>query len=244
MHDDHVALARVRDDFPQPGPVGRRAGLLINVDPIARDPDLLERVDLPIEVLLHRRHPRIPKIHLIDRTGGPGRAGETARRFGTNFWDGRPPVTTEQADELGGAFHFQGNGPLVGDPASLQLSAQLRSGRRCEQRPALEFLEVSAPIGWREVAHLCFRRNALYGLICHGDGLPDDNADCAAGATSTPPWSRTAAATPHGPTRDRRSLEDTAIKRRAPELVLAAWALPERVDDRGSFGVSGLVGLR
>lgn len=64
-------------------------------------------------------------------------------------------------------------------------SAQLRPGQRCEQRPALEFLEVSAPIGRREVARLCFRRNALYGLICHDDGLPDDNADCTAGATST-----------------------------------------------------------
>ena len=88
------------------------------------------------------------------------------------------------------------------------------------------FFEVSAPIGRREVARLCFRRNALYGLICHGDGLPDDNADCAAGATSIPPRSRTAAATPHGPTRDRGSVEDTAIKRRALEFVLAAGHYP------------------
>src|SRR5450755_297446 len=54
VHDDHVPRARVRDDFPQPGPIRRRAGLLVDVDPIARDPGLLKRVDLPIEVLLHR----------------------------------------------------------------------------------------------------------------------------------------------------------------------------------------------
>lgn len=39
-------------NFAQPGPVGRRAGLLVDVDPLARDPDPGERVDLAIEVLL------------------------------------------------------------------------------------------------------------------------------------------------------------------------------------------------
>jgi hypothetical protein len=47
-----------------PGPVRRRAGLPVDVDPIARDPDPLKRVDLPIEVLLHRRHARVPKLHV------------------------------------------------------------------------------------------------------------------------------------------------------------------------------------
>ncbi len=48
VHDDHVALARVRDELTEPGPVGRRAGLLIDVDPIPRDCDLLESIDLPV----------------------------------------------------------------------------------------------------------------------------------------------------------------------------------------------------
>ncbi len=56
VHDDHVPLARVRDDLSEPGPVRRRAGLPVDVDPVARDPDLFERVDLPIEILLHRLH--------------------------------------------------------------------------------------------------------------------------------------------------------------------------------------------
>ena len=51
VHDDHVTLARVRDDLSEPGPVRRRAGLPVDVDPIARDPDPLKRVDLSIEVL-------------------------------------------------------------------------------------------------------------------------------------------------------------------------------------------------
>ena len=52
VDDDHVALARVPDDLAQPGPVGRRPGLLVDIDPLARDPDPGERVDLSIEILL------------------------------------------------------------------------------------------------------------------------------------------------------------------------------------------------
>lgn len=42
VHDDDIALARVRENLSQARPVGRRAGLLVDVDPIARDPGLLE----------------------------------------------------------------------------------------------------------------------------------------------------------------------------------------------------------
>ena len=63
LHDDHVTLARVRDDLTQARPVGRRAGLLIDVDPVSRDPGLLESIDLPIEILLDRRHAHVSKFH-------------------------------------------------------------------------------------------------------------------------------------------------------------------------------------
>src|SRR5450755_3242978 len=81
VHDDHVTLARVRGDVSEPGPVRRRAGLPVDVDPIARDPDLLERVDLPIEILLHRRHTRVPKLH----TPRPYRMFRPNGRNGTAF---------------------------------------------------------------------------------------------------------------------------------------------------------------
>ena len=60
VHDDHVALARERDDLSEPRPARCRAGLLVDLDPVARDPSLFERVDLPIEVLLDRRDARVP----------------------------------------------------------------------------------------------------------------------------------------------------------------------------------------
>jgi hypothetical protein len=48
VHDNHVTLARISDDLREPRPVSRCAGLLIDVDPVSRDPGLLERIDLAI----------------------------------------------------------------------------------------------------------------------------------------------------------------------------------------------------
>jgi hypothetical protein len=61
-HDD-VAVAGVLDHSLQAGAVGGGAGLLVDVDPLGRDPGRLERDDLPIEVLFGRRNPRVPEIH-------------------------------------------------------------------------------------------------------------------------------------------------------------------------------------
>lgn len=71
VHDDDVALARAllrawvcrssrRTSYR------RRAR-------VARDPGLLERVDLTIEILLDGRDARVTKIHGLHRTGGRGR---------------------------------------------------------------------------------------------------------------------------------------------------------------------------
>jgi hypothetical protein len=66
VHDDHVAVAGVGDELSQPGAIDGRAGLLVEVDPLERDPDVGERVDLTIEVLLDHRDARVAEVH--DRT--------------------------------------------------------------------------------------------------------------------------------------------------------------------------------
>jgi hypothetical protein len=66
VHHDHVLGAGVTEQRPQARPVGGRAGLLVHEDPLGRDPELGERVRLPVEVLFRGRHPRVPEIH--DRT--------------------------------------------------------------------------------------------------------------------------------------------------------------------------------
>jgi len=63
VHDDHVAVAGVGQRRLEPGAVGGGTGLLIQVDPLRRDSGLVQRVDLPVQVLLRGRDPRIPKIH-------------------------------------------------------------------------------------------------------------------------------------------------------------------------------------
>jgi len=63
VHHDHVTGAGEPQHRPQPRPVHRRTGLLVQVDPLRRDPGLLQRVDLPVQVLLRRRDPRVPQVH-------------------------------------------------------------------------------------------------------------------------------------------------------------------------------------
>jgi len=53
---------RTRDRM-QTGPLGRGPRLLVDVDSIAADPSCGERVDLPFQVLLRGRHPRISQFH-------------------------------------------------------------------------------------------------------------------------------------------------------------------------------------
>ncbi len=122
VHDDHVTLARVRDDLSEPGPVRRRAGLPVDVDPIARDPDLFERVDLPIEVLLHRRHARVPELHAPDRTGCSAEREKRHRLFGTNLWDGHRQQSTGQRGAGVAPFHFQGSGTATSPRLSRALA--------------------------------------------------------------------------------------------------------------------------
>jgi len=63
VHHDHVAVAGVLQRRLQPGPVGRGTGLLVQVDPLRRDPGLMQRVDLPVQVLLGGRDPRVSQLH-------------------------------------------------------------------------------------------------------------------------------------------------------------------------------------
>jgi len=63
VHHDHITVPGVRQCRFEPGPVGRCARLLVQVDPLRRDPGLVQRVDLPVQVLLRGRDPRIAKIH-------------------------------------------------------------------------------------------------------------------------------------------------------------------------------------
>jgi hypothetical protein len=63
VHDDHIANAREVQQGAKTRAVGGRAGLLVDIDPISPNTDLGERLDLAVEVLLGRRHPRIPQIH-------------------------------------------------------------------------------------------------------------------------------------------------------------------------------------
>ncbi len=63
VHHDHVAFAGVGQCRLQPGAVGRGTGLPVQVDPLRRDPGLLQGVDLPVQVLLGRRDPRVSQLH-------------------------------------------------------------------------------------------------------------------------------------------------------------------------------------
>jgi hypothetical protein len=55
VHDDHVALTRVLEHGAQSGPIDSYPGLLIDEDPLACDPDLGQRLDLAVDILLDRR---------------------------------------------------------------------------------------------------------------------------------------------------------------------------------------------
>ena len=94
VDDDHVALARVPDDLAQSGPVGRRPGLLVDVDPLARDPDLRERVDLSIEVLLDGCDACVPELHTVTVPEVVDVRNKRNVVVGTDLWDDRPPAMT------------------------------------------------------------------------------------------------------------------------------------------------------
>ena len=113
VHHDHVPLARVLEHGAQAGPVDGRPGLLIDVDPIAGNARLEQRLDLAVEVLLGGRHARVPELHDRERTGGRRRTTKPERLFGTKLWEGWARVIPEVAAERGCAFHFQGTGTLT-----------------------------------------------------------------------------------------------------------------------------------
>ena len=82
VHDDHVPLARVLQDPAQAGPVDRRPGLLVDVDPLARDTRVEERHDLSVEVLLGlSTRARVSQLHERERTGGRGRTAKNGTAF-------------------------------------------------------------------------------------------------------------------------------------------------------------------
>jgi hypothetical protein len=110
VHDDHVPLARVLQDRAHARPVDRRPGLLIDVDPLAGDAGVDERLDLSVEVLLGGRHARVSQLHERERTGGRGHTAKAASPFGTNLRDALARVLLAIAPEPGRAFHFQGCG--------------------------------------------------------------------------------------------------------------------------------------
>jgi Aminotransferase class-III len=66
--------------------------------------------DLAVEILLCRRHARIPELHERERTGGRGRTTKPGRLSGTNLRDMRDRVLVLVALARGRAFQFQGSG--------------------------------------------------------------------------------------------------------------------------------------
>ena len=64
VDDDHVAVASIAQQGLQPGPVNRRTGLFVGVDVSGLYVGAGERVDLPVEVLLGGRYPRISSAEL------------------------------------------------------------------------------------------------------------------------------------------------------------------------------------
>jgi hypothetical protein len=63
VHHDDIAAAGVAEQGLQSGAVGGGPGLLVHVDVRLLDSGLGEGVDLPIEVLLARRHPCVSQLH-------------------------------------------------------------------------------------------------------------------------------------------------------------------------------------
>jgi hypothetical protein len=77
VHDDHVAVAGVLQRRLEAGAVGGGSRLLVQVDPLRRDPGLVQGVDLPVQVLLGVETRAYPSS-----TGGP------YRRFCSYGWSG------------------------------------------------------------------------------------------------------------------------------------------------------------
>ena len=65
VHHDHVSVAGVLHDRAQSGAVDRGPGLLVHIDAIGVDVFSAQGVDLPIQVLFDRRHPRVPQLHAV-----------------------------------------------------------------------------------------------------------------------------------------------------------------------------------
>lgn len=63
VDNDDVPVAGVLEHGAQAGSVDRRARLLVDVDPITLHASAGQSLDLSIEILLGRRHPRVTEIH-------------------------------------------------------------------------------------------------------------------------------------------------------------------------------------
>jgi len=109
---DYIASLGEPQHRPQPRPVHRRPGLLIQVDTLPGDPDCGQRVDLPLQVLLGRRLPRVPQLHTADGTRSQRRTGLATRRCEATSRTLRaawhPPNIAAS-----GPSHFQGNGTVI-----------------------------------------------------------------------------------------------------------------------------------
>src|SRR5699024_9646485 len=62
VDDDDVTVAGVFHDCTQSGAVDRGPRLLVHIDPFGRDAGLGQSIDLPIQVLLDRRNPRVSQF--------------------------------------------------------------------------------------------------------------------------------------------------------------------------------------
>jgi len=91
VHHDHIARAGKLPDRPPPRPVHRHPHLGVQKDPVHPDPSGRQRLDLPLQVPLGGRHPRIPQLHTLT-------VGELDRNQDrdTQLW-------TELLDKPGGA---------------------------------------------------------------------------------------------------------------------------------------------
>jgi hypothetical protein len=115
VYDDDVAFPGVGDDVTQAGTVGGGAGLLVDANPVAGDPDLLERGrSAGRGPASPSRRARSRDPHR-DRTGGSGRTDETERDFGPNLWDGRTPASLGAVFSEERPSHNQGSGTRVGE---------------------------------------------------------------------------------------------------------------------------------
>ncbi len=104
VHHDHVTGAGVVKQGREPGPVGGGAGLLVQIDPLCRDPGAGQCVDLPVEVLLGGRNPRGAQLHAEHRTASPARTRIPAPGCGTNLWDATRRYPAVRSGPAAGCF--------------------------------------------------------------------------------------------------------------------------------------------